>query len=247
MASILAYMAAGAAKGLGDNMLLQAKEAREERLRKLDDERQDRRDQTNRDFQSSEAVKSRDYQSLEAQKQRDYQSLMGGDPLTLEDGTTGVRRGDKVTPLTGPDGKPVKAMGGAKDKSAEVTTAEWLIQQGVAKTPAEAWEKVRGARSDPEKSRASIFKTLVTTATKDSMGNVDMEKVTADALKQTDIIMRHLNEADGDAPADAPPSTVKTEQAPPAPRDFASREKGKVYTSSTGKQGRWTGTGWEML
>lgn len=247
MASLLGYMAAGAAKGLGDNLLLQAKEAREERLRKLDDERQDRRDQTSRDFQSSEADKSRGFQSLEAQKTRDQAMLLGGDTVTLDDGTTGVRRGDKVTPLTGPDGKPVKAIGAAKDKSADVSTAEWLIERGVAKTPEEAWERVRQARTDPEKSRAGIFKTLVTAATKDAVGTVDMEKVTADALKQTDVIMRHLNEADGDAPADAPPSTVKNEEAPPAPRDPASRVKGKVYTNPAGRKGRWTGTGWEML
>lgn len=46
----------------------------------------------------------------------------------------------------------------------------------------------------------------------------------------------------GSSPQKAAPSAL-----PPAPRDAAARTVGQVYVSPTGKKGRWTGQGWELV
>lgn len=49
------------------------------------------------------------------------------------------------------------------------------------------------------------------------------------------------------APAAAPPSAPAAGKFPPAPVNPAERQIGQVYTAPNGRNGRWTGQGWEIV
>jgi len=257
MAGFLAYMAAGAAQGVGASMIEEAKARREERLSELQNNRLVDREREGRQFSAAENEKSRAFTSEQNRITRES----GGDAITLEDGTIGIRQGTSLKPLTGPDGKPVKGVAkSAGDAPADVQTAEWLVQKGVAKNPAEAFRMVREARSDPEKSRTAIFNKWVDALTKNSY-SVDGDKVRAEAERLTNETLTFLDQGEGggapaagggapaaaNAPAASAPTAGKGGRFPDAPRDKAARKVGQVYMAPDGRKVRWKGEGWEPV
>ena len=187
----------GAAKGLGAGLLAQAQAKREETLRLLENERQDKLLKEERDFRSSEADKARKFESEQSQLNRDASGVQYG--TEAGSGFSVAIRGDKATPVTGPDGQPMKlsTKGDGSDDPADVKTAEWLIQQGVAKDADEAWSLVRRARENPENVRASIFKQWMTTL-KPEFGKADGDEIQREAARLTDETMKVID-GGGDA------------------------------------------------
>jgi len=212
----------GAMKGYGTGVLESAKAKREAALREVEEARADRRAQDDRDFRSKEAEIGRSAQATENDKDRASRSSEAaatragaGDYATTDTGDSVFVQGGVAKPVTGADGKPVKLAGTkSSDKPAEVATAEWLIQQGVAKDSSEAWKMVRNARTDPEKSRAAIYKNWLEILTKNEYGGTvkDVGAASEEAQKRTDEAMRFLDSDEGPiAPKAAgnPAATIK--------------------------------------
>lgn len=273
----------GAMSGWSDARLDEIKAEREARLQELEAQRQDRRLADERDFRSKEAEigrnfeagqtsKTEAFQSSENQKERDFRSKEAaagreaqGDLINDDKGTTYSRTGSTATPLKDDQGNPIKVASGGKaqDKPAEVSTAEWLISQGVAKTPAEAWKMVRSARADPDKSRASIYKAWLDALTKGALGQPDAADLQKQAQDATEKTLQYLDQEPGDAGGDtgsqggagssktAVPHTQDTEDVvTPAnviPADPAKRVINKVYINKNGQMARWKGNGWELV
>ncbi|TIW21115.1 MAG: hypothetical protein E5V63_30135 [Mesorhizobium sp.] len=190
-------------------------------------------------FTSGENEKERTYRSDEAQKNRES----SGDLITDDKGNSYSRSGSKATPLTDDKGNPVKVAGGGKaqDKPAEVSTAEWLIQQGVADNPADAWKMVRSARADPEKSRASIYKAWLDALTKGAMGAPDAADLQKQAQEATEKTLQYLDEDAGGGAAQGGGASEAI------PSDPAKRVVGKTYTNKNGQKAIWKGNGWELV
>lgn len=244
MAGLLGYLVAGAAEGTGESLKAQALARREERLRKLDQDFMLRRDEAQRAFQSSENDKNR-----AADIDR------GGDVIQMEDKSYGVRRGNKVEPLIGPDGKPAK-VATATDTSkmpADAQMVEYLVNSGVFPNRKAAWDATKRSVSDPNKTRADIYKGWLDVLTKNSFGNVDAGKVAEEAQRRTEETMVYLEGPKPDAPSSAALAETGTGKGdrvtsfPPAPRDPAARKAGQVYSAPDGRKGRWTGSGWEIV
>lgn len=212
----------GALEGWGSARLDQLKAEREAKLRSLerqeDRDWQVKRDADERKFRSDEAAMSRDFTSKENEKTR----AANADILTTESGDSVVRDGSGVKPLTDKDGKPVRLASGTKDKPAEVSTAEWLVQNGVASDAASAWRMVRSAKSDPEKSRASIYKSWMTVL-KPEFGNADGEALQAEAELRTQQTLDYLNKED-----EATPDGGKSADSTPAPAGTGELKGGMV-------------------
>jgi len=199
-----------------------------------------------RSFRSGEARTERDWRSGEGDKERQHQSdekmldrdttvtenektrKANAEIVTGEDGTNYIREGDTVKPLTDKDGKPVKLAGAAKDKPAEVATAEWLVQNGVATDAASAWKLVRAARADPEKSRASIYKAWLT-ALKPEFGDVkDPAALEAAARANTEKTMEYLESEEA-------PSTM--ERGGMVPKKGPEKVEAKKSEEAAAKEG----------
>jgi hypothetical protein len=161
MAGFLAYALAGAATGAGEGMIAEARAKREAAMEELRNSRLMEREERDRSFRSEEAEKSRGFTAGENQKNRDAQ----GNLITLEDGSSGILSGSTVRPMMDQDGKQRNVLQRSSDSApAEVRTAEWLIQNGVAKDPDDAWRKVRSARDNPNSRAAlvtSVYKTML--------------------------------------------------------------------------------------
>lgn len=200
--------------------------------------------ETERTYRSGESQKERDFRSGEAEKARDA----SGDLITDDKGNSYSRVGARATPLTDDKGNPVKAASGkAADKPAEVSTAEWLIQQGVAPDASSAWKMVRSARADPEKSRASIYKAWLDALTKGQLGTPDAAELESQARAATEKTLQYLDEEGGNGDSGARSETSGAAEAPPAPRDPAQRKVGTVYSTADGRKVKWTGEGWELV
>lgn len=266
----------GAMSGWSDARLDEIKSEREARLQELEAQRQDKRAADERDFRAKEADLGRQHDtsmqdssqkfqagqgdisraatSTENQKERDFRSTeagknrdASGDLITDDQGNSYSRTGSKATPLTGPDGKPIKVASGGKaqDKPAEVSTAEWLIQQGVATNPADAWKMVRSARSDPDKSRASIYKAWLDALTKGAMGAPDAADLQKQAQDATEKTLQYLDEepaASGNGASQQPSGASEA-----IPSDPSKRTVGKTYTNKNGQKAVWKGNGWEIV
>lgn len=195
------------------------------------------------DFESTERQKERDYRSTEADKQREA----AGDLVTDDKGNSYSRTGSKVKPITGDDGKPVKlaTTGSAASKPAEVSTAEWLVTQGVAPDAATAWKMVRSARSDPDKSRASIYKAWLDALTKGQLGTPDPAELEKQAREATEKTLQYLGDEDGAEGGAAPAQDSGASSV--IPSDPAKRVIGKTYTNKDGRKAIWRGNGWEPV
>jgi hypothetical protein len=195
-------------------------------------------------FTSGENQKERDYHSTEAGKARDA----SGDLITDDKGNSYSRTGARATPLTDDKGNPVKVAtaGSAAAKPAEVSTAEWLIQQRVAPDAQTAWKMVRSARADPDKSRASIYKAWLDALTKGALGTPDAGELQKQAQDATEKTLQYLDEepsgsgGGGGAPQASGASEV-------IPSDPAKRVIGKTYTNKNGQKAVWKGNGWEIV
>lgn len=97
MAGFLAAIAGGALEGLGTGIVNEARQLREERLKELEYNRGLEKESRDRDFQVSERLASQKFQLDNRQ----------GELIDLGGGKMGQRVGNKVEPITGPDGQPV--------------------------------------------------------------------------------------------------------------------------------------------
>lgn len=198
--------------------------------------------EADQDYRSGETQKERDFRLGEAEKAREA----SGDLITDDKGNSYSRTGAKAKPLTDDKGNPVKVAGAGNvaAKPAEVSTAEWLVQQGVAPDAATAWKMVRSARSDPDKSRASIYKAWLDALTKGQLGSPDPAELEKQAREATEKTLQYLGEddagAEGGASPDSGASTV-------IPSDPAKRVVGKTYTNKNGQKAVWKGNGWEIV
>ncbi len=217
MAGLLGFLAAGAVGGLGDGIVAEAKAKREAAIADLANTRLVQREDADRSFRSSEADKGRSFQASEGALDRSYrteeadksrsataeQGRLGRiETVTRDDGTTMLRDGDKFSPATDSEGKPVKMLRTSKTEApSDVRTAEWLVQQGIAKTPGEAWDKVRSARegvtspADVEKMTEAAVKTEFGS----SLAPPSPEEVQASRAKNRTRILQNLGLADDPA------------------------------------------------
>jgi multidrug efflux pump subunit AcrA (membrane-fusion protein) len=225
-----AMILGGAAKGYGeatlDKLKADALAKREEALSQANFERQRilagearqfqvQQDESQRAFTREENDKNRAADqayrdrstALEEQRIKLAQE-QSGDIVQTETGP-GLRRGTIVEPLTDKDGKPVKLAGTTKDKPADVATAEWLIQNNVAKDATDAFRLIKqGVKADV--SPAEVEK-MVETATKtelDGRFGVSPEEVQKIRDNNRQRIERNLG-ITKEAPA-ASPSTDQT-------------------------------------
>lgn len=229
----------GVAKGYGSAILDAARAKREAALDEIREQRADARAEREMKFRSDEAAIDRDFRASESEKDRAASAANRGEYATTEDGGSVFVQGGKAKPVLGEDGKPIKLAKSTDASPAEVQTAEWLIQQGVAPDAKSAWELVRRARDDPEKSRAGIYKAWMDTLSESSYGQMAPDKIAEEARKRTEETMRFL---DGDAAAQ--PNAA---QHAPAPRDPKQRKVGTVYSAPDGRKVKWTGEGWEVV
>jgi len=188
----------GAMKGYGnatlDKMKADALAKREEALAQANFERQrilagearqfqTQQDESQRAFTREENEKGRAADQayrdrslgLEEQRVRLAQE-QSGDVVQTEDGPA-VRRGTTVEPITDKDGNRVRLQTTGKEKPADIATAEWLITNGVAKDPTEAFQLIKqGVKADA--TPAEVEK-MVEAATK---AEIDAGAVGADEI-----------------------------------------------------------------
>lgn len=204
-----------------------------------------------RAYQTEEREDTQEFTGSEAEKNRAARReelSTSAEIVKGEDGTDYVRTPEGLKPVTDTEGKPVKLAAGTKDKPAEVSTAEWLIQQGVAPDAASAWRMVRAARSDPEKSRASIYKAWLDALTKGQYGTPDPAELEKAAREATEKTLEYLEQEEGVSTGAR--SETQGEPEGPAnmiPADPANRVIGKIYKNKKGQMARWTGKGWELV
>lgn len=149
-----------------EEALAQAKFERE-RLLAADTRRfQSAEDQKQRDFTGEQNDKQRAFTTAEKEKDRaadtdyrtksldiqrqelDLKKQEAGDLIQTDQGPM-LRRGTTASPITAEDGSTVKVTTTAKDKPADVATAEWLIQNKVAKDPTDAYRLIKqGVKAD---------------------------------------------------------------------------------------------------
>lgn len=242
----------GAMSGWSEARLDEIKAEREARMKELDEQKQDQRIADEQQFRSREAEIGRNFEAGENEKNRAAQKESeqrridaSGDVVTGDDGTAYSRVGSKATPITDDKGEKVKLAGSVKDKPAEVSTAEWLIQQGVAPDAATAWKMVRSARADPDKSRASIYKAWLDALTKGQLGTPDPAELEKSAREATDKTLDYLNMEE----PSGKPSGASGAQEPSAeviPSDPAKRVVGRTYINKQGQRATWRGNGWEL-
>lgn len=210
MAGLFSYLAAGAAESVGTNMVEQAKAKREAALEQMrfDREAAFRRGEaeTSRAHDTSERLARQEFEAGEAEKTR----AAGGDVVRLEDGSTGVRTGTTVRPLKTEDGKPANIRSKTDENDpADVRTAEWLLEKGVAKDYDDAWKKVRSAKENANGRAKLVTDTYKTLKEDYSDTRSDAEKRQA----AKDIVDDLLTEEEGDeaAPASPAPSSEAPE------------------------------------
>lgn len=104
--------------------------------------------------------------------------------------------------------EPPEFAGKTNDhKSAEIQKVEWLIKNGVVKTPQEAWQLGHQTLQNPQSVYAQIYNNHVRTNGGDT---VKAAKDTEDAVK----LLRTLTPQPGGQPAAAAPAPAKTAAAP---------------------------------
>ena len=251
----LAYALAGAATGAGQGMVAEARAKREAVMEELREQRLMAREdrqfgrQMQRDDTQWERQIQRDDRQWERQQQRDMMS--GGDVVRLEGGRDVVRRGNQVFDLTDAEGNPVNVARTTSDSAApaDVRTAEWLIDQGVARDPADAWRLVRQARENPA-SRAS----LVTQVYRSMSGNFMDQRSDEEQMEAAERFVDRLMQQEQRGPSrsqEQQPETprIRNQQAPaptpqaqresrPAPRNEAGAAAGRaIGQAARGDQG----------
>jgi hypothetical protein len=163
MAGLLGFLAAGAVKGAGDGIVAEARAKREAAIAALANANLVSRENADRSFRSEEGKLDRDARLGEAATDREFRSKEGAldrsaqaennrlsrqETITGADGTTYVRDGTTAAPLKNDKGEPLKTAMKTADQPADVQTASWLIQQGIAATPEEAYKLVTQGKGD---------------------------------------------------------------------------------------------------
>jgi hypothetical protein len=133
MAGLLGYALAGGLAGYGNSLVEEAKAKREAAMEELRNSRLMEREDRDRSFRTSEREASQGFSARENAANRQFQSESRGDLVTLDDGSTGVRVGSTVKPLTDAEGNQRRVVSrDGTNTPAEVRTAEWLIQNAHA-------------------------------------------------------------------------------------------------------------------
>lgn len=189
------FILGGAAKGLGTGFVEQAKAKREAALEELRYQRQTERDQTERDFRAGESQKDRDFRSSQSDADRAFRAeesertrAAGGDIMTGADGGSYRVQGSEARPIVGPDGETFKGAPKSTDTPAQVQTAEWLIRNGVAADPAEAWDKVNSAKENKE-ARARLVVDVYKSMKDSDYGRTPDEELRSSAQKMVDTLI----------------------------------------------------------
>lgn len=209
MAGLFGALVAGAAEGVGTSMVDQAKAKREAALEQMrfDRDAAFRRgeNEADRSFRQSERIADQAFTAGENAKTREA----AGDVVRLEDGSSGVRSGTTVKPLTGADGKPVNIRSKSDENDpADVRTAEWLLEKGVAKDYDEAWKRVKSAKDNPNARGKLVLDTYK--ILKEDFGDRRTDAEKRDAAKQ--LVDELITEEDGEAPAAEPGAAPEGEQ-----------------------------------
>lgn len=231
----LGMILGGALKGGGDARLdelkAQAKAKQEEAAAELQFERQRRLAAEGRDFTAEQNALTREQNAAQHKEEMDYKRSSldaeigfkerdaalkeqeAGDLHTGADGNTYRIRGGTAETVKGPDGEPMKLAGTSKDKPADVATAEWLIQQGVAKDASEAYKLIKeGVKANP--TGADIEK-MVEAATKTELEGrfgVKPEEVNATRERNRQRILSNLGMAETKPAAGAQRPTGMTDE-----------------------------------
>jgi hypothetical protein len=255
MTGLFGYAAAGALEGIGKGLVEQAKATREAAMEELRHKRQLDRDEASRahavdmqeagfqhseglqsrsqKFQASENDKSRKHSASENDKNREPDTITNDEGIQLER----PKAGGAYKPSVDESGKPVKPRASRKDSAldpADVRTAEWLVQQKIAKDPKEAWDMARQARSNPEETYNRVIKDL---RSAESGFTGTEEELLAEARKRVQMI-RTLGREDSSAPASAP--AEKKTEAPAGKK--AAREPVKSTWSIDPRDWDWAGS-----
>ena len=208
MPGLFAYLAAGAAEGVGSSIAEEGKAKREHMLRMLE----------------SDSLLDRQM------KLEDYKTSKDTNLVVGEDGNTYNVQGGKASRFEGPDGKPMNIVTGTKDQgTSETKFMEYLIKNGVAKDHKEALEIVQTGKAkgisplDVEKAVNDRIKTNF------PAGGASKEE--EEAIR-TEVMTRL-----GLAPKDEGPGS-KTENGMPAPKTRADYEKLPSGTSFVDPNGQ---------
>lgn len=180
MVGIGAYALAGAAEGMGVGMVNEARAKRQAAIEDLKHKRLVEREEADRSFRREENEKSR---VVTRQGQRKE--------ITGSDGNLYSVDGQEAKLIKTPDGQAFKGVSTKGQKPADVKTAEWLVQQGIARDSREAWKLVRSARANPEATRVGLIKAFIS-AGKNPFGKTDMEEVRKQAEEQADAVMKSI-------------------------------------------------------
>jgi len=194
MVGLLGYALAGMAEGAGNSIVDQAKAKREAALEELRANRDMAFRRGEREasqvFTSGENDKTRAFSAEQGQLGRDASAPM----VTTEDGNSARVLGTRVEPILGPDGKPARLATTKDNPPADVATAEWMIQNGVAKDYNEAWEKIRTGRTPPV--TAADIEKMVEDATdtefKGALGRPKPEDIEAARERNRARILKNL-------------------------------------------------------
>jgi hypothetical protein len=210
---LFAYLAAGAAEGVGDSMVERAKEKREAALRQLEADMQHRRllerEGLDRDFRRSEAETDRAFRAKEGNLNREVAREGQRELVPTRGGKSGTIGGDGVwRPSVDESGAPVDLMTTSKDsKPADVATAEWLIANDVADGPEDAWNKVRRAKDNPNSRAKLVLDTYK--VMKEDTANVSRPDAEIRAEAQA-LVDELISQEDGEAAA-APNSRTESD------------------------------------
>lgn len=222
MAGLLGYIAAGAAEGVGSSIVDQARAKREAAIEDLRHQRLIEREGADRSFRTSERQASEKFSAEQNQMTRDA----GGSLVTLEDGSSAVRSGSTVKPLTDASGKPVRTVQkDATDSPADVKSAEWLIRTGVAKDPADAWNRVRSARENDNQRAKLVLDTYKTLKEDYSDTRTDAEKRKAAQEMVDDLVRQDSGESKvKGAPTEEAPSSTPGDRVVTRPKGVSDED-----------------------
>jgi hypothetical protein len=133
--------------------------------------------------------------------------------------------------------------GGAGKDPANVATAKWLIDKGIAATPEQAWQMVTTSKSNPQAMATQVYNA----ALRSTFGNVEKAKVLVNEWQKLNAT-QPMAPAPQARPATAPAAPAAPgAQALPAPRDPSQRVLNQVYLAADGRKVKWVGNGWEVV
>lgn len=139
-------------------------------------------------------------QQLYPNRPRDQQAYIQGFIENIQTNRSGMSANDPTAPynVAGAPTPPETSVDPKTSTPAEVATANWLIQNGVAPDAKTAWDMVRQSRSNPMQVRSQIYRTALQT----TFGNAQK------AQEITDQAMRYIESGSVPAPGASPAAAL---------------------------------------